>query len=817
MCNLSGSSVGIGVGPVFGQKPKTLTFSATITVDTEPSAAALGDIVAGQTHLDLLTRVSEGVASTDGAGAVTITGLLIGPSDPVQTGETATFRFSYSAADARTVTREIGPFPVVAPAITLTEEPSLVDVGDVITGEAFGAILDRADAGTAVANNGAPVSIVPEVLGGNDPAELGDNLTIRYTYLTPGAATVVRTLGPLTVIAPPVVAPTVGNNLNDLSLVQNTAMASVDLSVDFTGSGITYALAPTSDALPAGVTLSSAGILSGTPTETVTARNIIVRGTNTEDFADSAFSLDVLASTGRPDPFVAGDWSVADAGTGGDAIVTINSLPDGNGLPVQVVQYAIDSPNFLNFAPMPGSDVAGDYTLTDVFTDGVATDIRLRAVNANGAFTTAEQATSDTKTVTTSAPAVPVAAGNLGNITVAQDTGDVSVPTRDDFTVAGDPDLLTVTFALTTSTVGVSIDDNSGIVEVDTTTADIQVGTTITVEADNGAGTATSSFLLTVEAASVLDLNIASISQSAANANVDILYALTGSTSEVFDVVLFLNSESTPVAGDFNGGTAAYIDIGQVTLTDDGTGITLACPAGLDDSYQLGFLSAAGDIFVSPSFALDSVVPAPATAAYEGHAATAGGSLAHTFNSATTGSTLPATFTAGKKVISVYNDATDGVGLASVVVDGVTATQRGAGEGEVTHWEATITGDDTNSIVVTGNSGGFNDKVMVAMHDVTGKNFQAAQQLAGAGAANEDLDFDVNTAAGDVVIVANGIDNTTRTYTPNNTTTRVENLTAAGRAFSVFSNLDATGGTPETFGFQISLSTNADVEAVHYA
>ncbi len=81
--------------------------------------------------------------------------------------------------------------------------------------------------------------------------------------------------------------------LPDLTLETGAAMTPADLSVDFTGPGLSFALAPASDALPAGLNLSTAGLLSGTPVADVGPLNIVIRGANAHGVADSGFSLTV--------------------------------------------------------------------------------------------------------------------------------------------------------------------------------------------------------------------------------------------------------------------------------------------------------------------------------------------------------------------------------------------------------------------------------------------------------------------------------------------------------------------------------------------
>lgn len=110
------------------------------------------------------------------------------------------------------------------------------------------------------------------------------------------------------------IAPAAAGSLADLTLTQGVAMAPVDVSADFTGTApITYALAPASEALPDGLSLSGAGILSGTPDTRSAAAIIVVRGTSPHGFADSGFSVSVETAI-APDTdaiAAAGDWTVS--------------------------------------------------------------------------------------------------------------------------------------------------------------------------------------------------------------------------------------------------------------------------------------------------------------------------------------------------------------------------------------------------------------------------------------------------------------------------------------------------------------------------
>lgn len=90
--------------------------------------------------------------------------------------------------------------------------------------------------------------------------------------------------------------PIASNGLSDLNLTTDVAMAPGYVSGHFNdpdGDTFTFALASGSAALPAGLCLSGAGILSGTPTAAETAASIIIRASDGFLTADSGFSLTV--------------------------------------------------------------------------------------------------------------------------------------------------------------------------------------------------------------------------------------------------------------------------------------------------------------------------------------------------------------------------------------------------------------------------------------------------------------------------------------------------------------------------------------------
>jgi hypothetical protein len=85
-------------------------------------------------------------------------------------------------------------------------------------------------------------------------------------------------------------------------------------------------------------------------------------------------------------------WTLTNAGTLGDAIIDIVALPWDGDSPITALEYSIAGGAW---TPLVGTGF-GARTISG-FTDGVPTNVNIRAVNAVGA-----SVTSDTKSVTTS-------------------------------------------------------------------------------------------------------------------------------------------------------------------------------------------------------------------------------------------------------------------------------------------------------------------------------------------------------------------------------------------------------------------------------
>lgn len=130
-----------------------------------------------------------------------------------------------------------------------------------------------------------------------------------------------------------------------------------------------------------------------------TAVNIEIRAVNANGPGPWS-DVKSVTTTGVPDAFTAGQWTISDAASGGDATLVISALPAANGSAITALQRKIGAGAWTSL----GGTTTGTYALNDLFTDGAATNVLVRAVNAVG-----NGPDSDTKSVTTTAPASPPA------------------------------------------------------------------------------------------------------------------------------------------------------------------------------------------------------------------------------------------------------------------------------------------------------------------------------------------------------------------------------------------------------------------------
>jgi hypothetical protein len=126
--------------------------------------------------------------------------------------------------------------------------------------------------------------------------------------------------------------------------------------------------------------------LTDTTSYSFAVRAVNANGNGTASATKSA------TPTGVPSAFTAGQWSIADDTTGGDATITITAIPAANGSTITDLERKIGAGAWTSLA----GTSTGTYALANLFTDGVSTNVLIRAVNGNGTGPD-----SDTKSVTT--------------------------------------------------------------------------------------------------------------------------------------------------------------------------------------------------------------------------------------------------------------------------------------------------------------------------------------------------------------------------------------------------------------------------------
>lgn len=189
----------------------------------------------------------------------------------------------------------------------------LIDTGDVV---AAGGLHPVADFRVDRYPNRFEVFVGANVLGSVPDFTSGDSGTPSFSrsvsdgdfYIKFGSYVHLDAVDPMTtravvdvfsetsdtavVAAPPQLAGTIG----DQSYLRRVAVTDLDVSSAFSGSGLSFALAPSSDPLPTGLVLGSGGMLTGTPveaTEIGQPAQIVVRASNTAGFVDAGFFIGV--------------------------------------------------------------------------------------------------------------------------------------------------------------------------------------------------------------------------------------------------------------------------------------------------------------------------------------------------------------------------------------------------------------------------------------------------------------------------------------------------------------------------------------------
>lgn len=271
-------------------------------------------------------------------------------------------------------------------------------------------------------------------------------------------------------------APVALGLLPDLVLEPGVAMTPADLAADFVGAGLTLALSPASDPLPGGLSLSAAGVLSGTPGSVAGPLAVVVRAVNAQGSAESAFTLTVQTMlvdfTAALDGLTANPAHGPSAQTG----VTLTAVASGySGAAPGSVAY--------QWATVESGDIAGA-TGAAYVPDAGARDGETLFCRITPAGYPAKETPG---AVIRHAP--PAAAGALWDEIVDLGSGP------EIFDVAGDFSGAALVFSATGP--GVSINAATGRLTIQTDSP--VAGATVTVTAANSGGSAQSAFTLTVE------------------------------------------------------------------------------------------------------------------------------------------------------------------------------------------------------------------------------------------------------------------------------------------------------------------------------
>jgi hypothetical protein len=181
------------------------------------------------------------------------------------------------------------------------------------------------------------------------------------------------------------VAPTAAGGIADLNLQVGQATTVSSVPLDFTGAALSFALAPGSSALPAGLTLGSDGVLSGTPGALTSGLSIVVDASNSGGSAQTGFSVSTFDV---PDAFASSDWTLAPTGTPGELQMTIVTMPSANNAAVSAVEFRLDG------GAWSDAGSTGVHTLTGL-TGGQTYTLELRAINAAGASLPSDSKTAE--------------------------------------------------------------------------------------------------------------------------------------------------------------------------------------------------------------------------------------------------------------------------------------------------------------------------------------------------------------------------------------------------------------------------------------
>ena len=500
--------------------PATVTITVSPpTITYTPSSPAAGTV--GVAYSQSVAGASGGAAPytyTIASGALPA-GITLAANGTLSGTPTAngTFNFTVKATDSSTGT---GPFNKTSGTLTLTIAAPTISYTPTnplpaTVGTAYSRSLASATGGTApysytIASGSLPAGITLAsngTLSGTPTAGGTFNFTVTATDSSGGTGPFSATSGALTLT---VNAPTVV--VSPTTLPNPTVATAYSQNVTASGGTAAYTFAITAGSLPSGLSMSSTGAITGTPTAagafnfTITATD---SSTGTGPYTGSrAYTITVAAPTltltpasgatinGTAGVAVSGSFTAANGTAPYTYAVTAGALPPG---------VSLSSTGTLSGSPTAAGNFNFTVTATDSSTGTSA------PFTVSGSYTLAIVA----PTITLSPSTLPVpAVGNAYSQTITASEGH---PTS-------------FTYALTSGVLptGLSLDGSTGVLS-GTPTAAGPFNFTITAT-DTGGFTGSQAYAVSVGAGTVI-LPPGALANAAAEAPYTHTFAASGGTS----------------------------------------------------------------------------------------------------------------------------------------------------------------------------------------------------------------------------------------------------------------------------------------------
>jgi hypothetical protein len=323
-------------------------FSSTYaaTGGTAPIAYAIsaGSLPAGAS-LDATTGAVTGSATAAGSGSFTVTA-----TDARGSAASTVVSWTISAAPSLSFTPGSATVGVAySQAISFTGAVSAATV----SGGSLPPGLALSGGGTAISGTPTTAGSYPFTLSTTDPN--GVTATLNTT---------ITVVGPLTLTTPTLQSATVGSSYSD--------------NLGANGGTPPYSYSLAAGSLPAGITLSTAGLISGTPTASGTF-NITARVTDAaSSTATRALTLQVnavsinITTTSLPNGNAAVAYSATVAATGG--VGTLSFAVTGGALPAGL---ALSSTGVLSGTPTTAGNFVFTITVQDGFSNSTSRSFQL--------------------------------------------------------------------------------------------------------------------------------------------------------------------------------------------------------------------------------------------------------------------------------------------------------------------------------------------------------------------------------------------------------------------------------------------------------